>query len=40
MKNLLRIGVVALGMFLAVGTANAQQKFGHINSADLASGNA
>lgn len=35
MKNLLRIGVVALGMFLAVDTASAQQKFGHINSADL-----
>ncbi|MCF8452934.1 MAG: OmpH family outer membrane protein, partial [Pedobacter sp.] len=35
MKNLLKIGVVAFGMFLAVGTANAQQKFGHINSADL-----
>jgi outer membrane protein len=35
MKNLLKIGVVAIGMFLAVGTANAQQKFGHINSADL-----
>jgi outer membrane protein len=35
MKKLLKIGVVALGMFLAVGTANAQQKFGHINSADL-----
>ena len=35
MKNLLKIGVVAVGMFLAVGTANAQQKFGHINSADL-----
>ena len=35
MKNLLRIGVVALGMFLVVDTASAQQKFGHINSADL-----
>ncbi|HQS05485.1 MAG TPA: OmpH family outer membrane protein, partial [Daejeonella sp.] len=35
MKNLLKIGVVALGMFLAVGTANAQQKSGHIRSGDL-----
>lgn len=35
MKNLLRIGVVAVGMFLIVDTASAQQKFGHINSADL-----
>jgi len=35
MKNLLKIGVVALGMFLTIGTINAQQKFGHINSADL-----
>lgn len=35
MKNLLRIGVLAVGLFLAVDSANAQQKFGHINSADL-----
>lgn len=35
MKNLFKIGVVALGMFLVVDTASAQQKFGHINSADL-----
>ena len=35
MKNLLRIGVLALGLFLAVDSANAQQKFAHINSADL-----
>lgn len=35
MKNLLKIGVVAIGLFFAVNTANAQQKLGHINSADL-----
>lgn len=35
MKNLLRIGVVAIGMFLVIDTASAQLKFGHINSADL-----
>lgn len=35
MKNLLRIGVIAVGLFLAANSANAQQKFGHINSADL-----
>jgi outer membrane protein len=35
MKNLLKIGVLALGMILAINSANAQQKFGHINSADL-----
>lgn len=35
MKNLLRIGVIAVGLFLAADSANAQQKFGHINSADL-----
>jgi len=35
MKNLLRIGLVAAGLFFAGNTVNAQQKFGHINSADL-----
>ena len=35
MKNLLKIGVIAVGMVLAFNSANAQQKFGHINSADL-----
>ncbi len=35
MKNLFRVGVVAAGLFLAGSTVNAQQKFGHINSADL-----
>lgn len=35
MKNLLRIGLVAAGLLIAGNVANAQQKFGHINSADL-----
>ena len=35
MKNLLKIGVVAVGLFLTANAVNAQQKFGHINSADL-----
>lgn len=35
MKRLLRTGLVAAGLFLAVNVASAQQKFGHINSADL-----
>ena len=35
MKNLLKIGVIAVGMIFAFNSANAQQKFGHINSADL-----
>ncbi len=35
MKKLVRIAVVATGLFLAGNIANAQQKFGHINSADL-----
>jgi outer membrane protein len=35
MKNLLKIGVLAVGMILSVSAANAQQKLGHINSADL-----
>ena len=35
MKNLFKIGVLAIGMMLTANAANAQQKFGHINSADL-----
>lgn len=35
MKKLVRIGLVAAGLFMAGNAANAQQKFGHINSADL-----
>ena len=35
MKNLLKIGVVAVGLLFAANTVDAQQKFGHINSADL-----
>ncbi|MES2874781.1 MAG: OmpH family outer membrane protein [Bacteroidota bacterium] len=35
MKKLVKIGVVAAGLFMAANVANAQQKFGHINSADL-----
>ena len=35
MKKLVRIGLVAAGLFMAGNVANAQQKFGHINSADL-----
>ncbi len=35
MKKLVRIGIVAAGLFMAANVANAQQKFGHINSADL-----
>lgn len=35
MKNLLKIGLLVSGMFLTLDTANAQQKFAHINSADL-----
>ncbi len=35
MKNLFKIGVVAAFMVFAGNTASAQQKFGHINSADL-----
>ena len=34
MKNLIKVTVVAAGIFLA-GTASAQQKLGHINSTDL-----
>lgn len=35
MKNLFKIGVLAIGMMLSANAASAQQKFGHINSADL-----
>lgn len=35
MKNLFRIGLVAAGLFFAGNTVNAQQKFAHINSAEL-----
>jgi outer membrane protein len=35
MKNLVKVAVVAVGLFLAGNTVNAQQKFAHINSADL-----
>lgn len=35
MKKLFRTGVLAAGLFLAVNVASAQQKFGHINSAEL-----
>ena len=35
MKKVFKIGVVAFGLFFAVSAASAQQKFGHINSADL-----
>ena len=35
MKHLVKVAVVAVGLFLAGGTASAQQKFGHINSAEL-----
>ena len=35
MKKVFKIGVVTFGLILAVGVAKAQQKFGHINSADL-----
>lgn len=35
MKNLFKIGVLAGGLFFAGNMASAQQKMGHINSADL-----
>lgn len=35
MKNVLKVAVVAVGMLFAVNAAEAQQKFGHINSAEL-----
>ena len=35
MKNLFRIGVLAVAITISANVASAQQKFGHINSADL-----
>lgn len=35
MKNLFKIAIVAAGLFFAGNTATAQQKFAHINAADL-----
>ncbi|TZF80812.1 OmpH family outer membrane protein [Pedobacter sp. BS3] len=35
MKKVIKLAVVAAGLFLAGTTANAQQKLAHINSADL-----
>ncbi|HEY1025946.1 MAG TPA: OmpH family outer membrane protein [Sphingobacteriaceae bacterium] len=35
MKNVLKVAVVAVGMFFAANAAQAQQKFAHINSAEL-----
>lgn len=35
MKNLVKVAVVAAGLFFTVNTVNAQQKFGHINSEEL-----
>ncbi|MGX5690315.1 OmpH family outer membrane protein [Arcticibacter tournemirensis] len=35
MKKLVKVAVVAVGLFLAGSTVNAQQKFAHINSAEL-----
>ncbi|MXV17783.1 OmpH family outer membrane protein [Hufsiella ginkgonis] len=35
MKNLIKVGVVAAGLFLGINKGNAQQKFAHINSAEL-----
>lgn len=35
MKKLVRIGLFAAALLIAGNVANAQQKFGHINSADL-----
>ncbi len=35
MKNLIRVALVAVGLFLAGNSAQAQQKFAHINSSDL-----
>ncbi|WP_423147270.1 OmpH family outer membrane protein [Rubrolithibacter danxiaensis] len=35
MKNLVKVAVVAAGLFLAGNTVNAQQKLAHINSAEL-----
>ena len=35
MKNLVKVAIVAVGLFITAGTASAQQKLGHINSAEL-----
>lgn len=35
MKNLVKVAVVAAGLFFTVNAASAQQKFGHINSEEL-----
>lgn len=35
MKSFFKIAVVAVGLFLAGNTVNAQQKFAHINSSEL-----
>lgn len=35
MKSLIKAAVVAVGLLFAGNAVNAQQKFGHINSADL-----
>ncbi|WP_256012016.1 OmpH family outer membrane protein [Desertivirga xinjiangensis] len=35
MKKLVKVAVVAVGLFLSGVAANAQQKFGHIDSGDL-----
>ena len=35
MKRLVKVAVVAVGLLITGATANAQQKFGHINSAEL-----
>ena len=35
MKNLLKSVVVASGVLLAANTASAQQKIGHINTAEI-----
>jgi outer membrane protein len=35
MKNLVKVAVVAVGLFLAGNTVQAQQRFAHINSAEL-----
>jgi outer membrane protein len=35
MKNLVKVAIVVTGLYLSGGTASAQQKFAHINSAEL-----
>jgi len=35
MKKLVKVAVVAVGLFFTVGAVRAQQKFGHIDSGDL-----